>query len=278
MRLRLTLFVAVFSFQLAFAGTKGASSLSDYYGAEFEQAYQNGQLRDEELLASLNKILAKNHQVIGYNSARRHLFGKLFLEQVAGAWAVKDVYCERTFTNRDLEIGPGQIPDGNVVNTEHTWPQSRFTGRYPKEMQKSDLHHLFPTDNEMNSHRGSLRFGEVNQSTESLKCPIARLGHHHQTGEIVFEVPQAHKGNVARAIFYFAVRYQMKISAAEEADLRKWHEQDPVDSQEAAQNSEIQTIQGNRNPFIDYPEMHQRIRSFNMSASAPCLNPKRQCQ
>jgi deoxyribonuclease-1 len=277
MRLNLYLFLGLFSFQLTWAGPKDSASLAEYYGTDFEQAYQSGRLRDEELISTLNQILAKNHRVLGYDSARRHLFGKLFLEQVAGAWAVKDVYCERTYTNRELAIGPGQIPDGNVVNTEHTWPQSRFTGRYPKEMQKSDLHHLFPTDNQMNSHRSSLRFGDVRQSTERLKCPIAQLGHHHQSNEIVFEAPRAHKGNVARAIFYFAVRYQMRLSPTEEADLRKWHEQDPVDSQEAAQNSEIQGIQGNRNPFIDYPEMTRKIRSFTVGGSLPCFNPKRNC-
>lgn len=278
MRLFLCFVASLLTFQLTWAGSKDPASLAQYYGDEFLQGYQSGQLKDDTLIASLNKILEKNHRVLGYDGARRYLFGKLFLEQVSGAWAVKDVYCERTYTNQNLEIGPDKIPDGNIINTEHTWPQSRFTGRYPKEMQKSDLHHLFPTDNEMNSHRGSLRFGEVAQTTETLKCPIAQLGHHAQTNEIVFEAPQAHKGNVARAIFYFAVRYQMKLSQTEEADLRQWHEQDPVDGEEAAQNDEIQQLQGNRNPFIDYPEMVRKIRSFNVGASLPCLNPKRQCQ
>jgi hypothetical protein len=243
------------------AGTGTGPTLPDYYGSEFYQGYQTGTLKNQALLDTLQKILAKNQTVLGYDGARKQMFGKLFLEQLSGAYAVKDVYCERTWTSQQLHIGPGLIPDGNTINCEHTWPQSRFTGRFPKEMQKSDLHHLFPTDNEMNSHRSSLHFGYVKNPTEKLKCPIAQLGQSDH-GEIVFEAPDHHKGNVARAIFYFATRYQMKISAGEEADLRKWNDQDPVDAEEASQNDEIQKLQGNRNPFIDFPDLLQRIDHF----------------
>jgi hypothetical protein len=218
-------------------------------------------LKNQALIDSLQKIISKNQNVLGYDGARKVMFGKLFLEQVAGAWTVTDVYCEHTFTNHELHIGPGMIPDGNVVNTEHTWPQSRFTGRFPKEMQKSDLHHLFPTDNEMNSHRSSLRFGDVKSPIEKLKCPIAQLGT-NEHGEVVFEAPSHHKGNVARAIFYFATRYQMKLSPDEEAALRKWNDLDPADEEELSRNDEIQKVQGNRNPFVDFPDLLKRIDHF----------------
>ncbi len=254
-------FVGILLCQVVLAGTSPA--LPDYYGSEFYQGYQTGTLKNQALLDSLQKILSNGHHALGYDGARKQLFGneKMYLENLSGSWAVKDVYCERTFTNHDIHMGPGIIPDGNQINTEHTWPQSRFTGRHPKDTQKSDLHHLFPTDNEMNSHRSSLHFGNVKTDVEKLKCPIARLGH-SASGEIVFEAPDHHKGNVARAIFYFATRYQMKLSPNEEADLRQWDREDPVDEQEATQNDEIQRLQGNRNPFIDFPDLLARIDHF----------------
>jgi endonuclease I len=246
----------------AFATDSRDASLGEYYGADFAQNFRSGHLENRPLLDELQKITSAKHISLGYDGARRVLFGKIFLEKVGGAWAVKDVYCERTVTQQHDSIGPNLIPSATEINTEHTWPQSKFTGRFRRDLQKSDLHHLFPTDSEMNSHRGSLHFGEVRHEKEKLKCPIASLGQNAH-GETVFEPPQAHRGNVARAIFYFATRYQMKIDGNEEAALRHWHEQDPVDEKEAHDNEEIQKAQGNRNPYIDYPELVQHIDHFS---------------
>ena len=209
------------------------------------------------------------HTALGYNGARRKLFGQLFLKQdAAGIYNVKDVYCEKEFTDADFKgettFGPDMLPiSGNIINTEHTWPQSRFTGRFPRELQKSDLHHLFPTDSQMNGQRGSLHFGYVvdPQKPSPLKCPQNKFGR-QENGEIIFEVPDTQKGNTARAIFYFATRYQMKMSPAEEAALRKWDKFDPVDAQEADQNSQIEDLQGNRNPYIDYSDLVDSIDHF----------------
>lgn len=271
-----------------------AQALLPYYGSDFYTGYDSGKLRDQELLNALQKILAgghiKNdqapdtivsscqgmgqapqnkciqHSALGYDGARKQMFGKLFLEQIGGAYAVEDVYCQHAFTDQDFggkpNIGPGLIPkDGAVLNTEHTWPQSRFTNRFPKETQKSDLHHLFPTDSKMNSVRGSLHFGQVVEEVEQLKCPKARLGH-QSNREIVFEAPTQHRGNVARAIFYFATRYQMKISPPEETELRQWNSQDPVDEAEFNRNNEVEKLQGNRNPFVDFPTLVDHIQHF----------------
>lgn len=282
---------------IAFFSSFAAQSqvLPPYYGADFYTGYQSGKLQNQELLNALQKILAgghvKNgqapdtilsscqglsktqepvkcvqHTALGYDGARKQMFGKLFLEQIGGVYAVEDVYCQHAFTDQDFggkpNIGPGLIPkDGAVLNTEHTWPQSRFTNRFPKETQKSDLHHLFPTDSKMNSQRGSLHFGQVVEEVEKLKCPKARLGH-QSNREIVFEAPSQHRGNVARAIFYFATRYQMKISPMEETELREWNRQDPVDEAEFNRNNEVEKLQGNRNPFVDFPSLVDHIQHF----------------
>lgn len=287
-----------FALSTAFALTLGTSTEAlNYYGSQFQSDYQSGNLRDQALLQSLHQILAGGHvkragqpdelvsdcansltirnqtsrcvqhQALGYDRARQQLFGYLHLEQSGGVYSVKDVYCEKNFTDRDFggekNIGPGLVPgNASILNTEHTWPQSRFTSRFSKEMQKSDLHHLFPTDSEMNSRRGNMRFGIVTKEVEDLKCPIAKLGH-QASGEIVFEVPENHKGHVARALFYFATRYKMKVSPNEEAALRQWHRDHPVDELEAARNNMIEKVQGNRNPFIDFPDLIDKIQTFN---------------
>ena len=116
------------------------------------------------------------------------------------------------------------------------------------------MHHLFPTDSKANSTRSSLPFGEVSDAKWAeggSKCDLKR-----------FEVRKESRGNSARAMFYFAVRYEQKIGQTEEETLRKWNREDPVDAHEKARNDRVETLQGNRNPFIDNPEFVDQIADF----------------
>ncbi len=275
-----------------------AQELPLYYGADFLKAYQDKSLTNEELRNTLYTILSSGHiktantpdeivpncgsaimsvdgeakkcvqhTSLGYDKARKKLFGLIHLKQdTDGTYSVTDVYCEHKYTDADFKgqktFGPDMVPSsGNIVNTEHTWPQSRFTTRFPKELQKSDLHHLFPTDSQTHAMRSSLHFGNVVEEAEDLKCKQNKLGH-QQDGTIVFEVPDAQKGNSARAIFYFATRYQMKVAATEEAALREWDKKDPVDAEEYLRNNTVDALQGSRNPYVDFADLIDRINHF----------------
>lgn len=244
--------------------TASAATTLPYYGQEFYRDLQTG-TSNEQLIQKLHKILHSGHHNLGYDRARIFMMGVFYLVKDGNSYALPDVYCDRLKTAKEFPSSPPaprQIPLGTVLNTEHTWPQSKFTGKFDRELQKSDLHHLFPTDTQLNSDRGNMEFGEVVKDTKRLKCPESRLGlpanGHHE----VFEPPQHHKGNVARALFYFSVAYRLPISDQQESALRKWHQEDPVDEEEARRNTEIHKIQGNRNPFIDHPELADRINNF----------------
>ncbi len=205
------------------------------------------------------------HSSLGYRGARKILFGKIHLAQNANGFYVKDVYCRKVFTKRQANIGPNRIPNSKILNCEHTWPQSKFTARFNNNLQKSDLHHLYPTDSKANNKRGNYPFGDVDDSDDTLDgCDPSRLGEDALSSgnRDKFEPPQEHKGNVARALFYFSIRYQINISKEEEAYLRDWHIQDPVDVKERERNEIIYRFQKNRNPFIDYPELVRKISDF----------------
>ena len=260
-----------------------------YYGENFYQEVRNGD-RDTDLINDIRTVLTKKHQrnsngmdsivdhcdrgslgcyeqsPIGYTAARKVLLGKLHLVQDGAAYGIEEVYCGRTYKgSTDFpsgdKPGPNITPDDKYLNVEHTWPQSRFSSKFDKGTQKCDLHHLFPTDSKLNSIRGNFWFGEIDKQKEALKCGQSKFGSWNGRGQF-FEPPAAHKGNVARAIMYFSVRYQMPIERAQEELMKKWSKADPVDAAERERNDQIQKIQGNRNPFVDFPELVEAIGDF----------------
>lgn len=275
---------------LSICGTAHAASMSEvipYYGEDFYQDLKVG-VANQDLSNRLKVILKSfhtpqsgamdqitpncagahcySHTSVGYNTARVFLMGKFYLIKDGNGYGVKDVYCDRDHMSGDFKSGeapgPDKVPDSNVINVEHTWPQSRFTGKYRGDMQKSDLHHLFPTDSQMNAIRGNNWFGEVVKDTKVLKCKNVRIGKSSAGGYDVFEPPREHRGNVARALFYFSIRYDMPIDSVQEAFLRKWNKEDPVDDEELNRNDKIAEVQFNRNPFVDYPELSDKISDF----------------
>jgi len=260
-----------------------------YYPTEFIQTVASGKVQNDDLKKSLNTLLTSNHQrnskgepdilgcptagangcyaqrSLGYDGARRVLFGKLFLRSDAtNGYYIKDVYCQKQF-GASAQVGPNSIPNNNLINCEHTWPQSKFSNNYPKDIQKADLHHLFPTDSKANSIRGNYDFSNITNDTGELaqeKCQASKFGTSEANSADGFEPPNNHKGNVARALFYFSVRYKISIPKDEEIVLRKWNELDPVDQEEKDRNDAIYLAQANRNPFIDYPQLVNYISKF----------------
>jgi len=259
-----------------------SATANRYYPQHYQNDFANGDTTEQALKDTLFKILTSQHQTngrnadslgcssnrnghcyqqisLGYKGARKVLFGKLHLEEDSRGYFVKDVYCRKEFTKSQTNVGPNIIPNNNILNCEHTWPQSRFSRKFSKGSQKSDLHHLFPTDSKANGIRGNSPFTDVRGGQPVKGCSASRT--EGKNGGR-YEPPAEHKGNVARALFYFSVRYQIQIDSKQEATLKSWHIQDPVDAAEMERNNQIFHVQHNRNPFIDYPELVDRISNF----------------
>ncbi len=156
----------------------------------------------------------------------------------------------------------------NDWNREHVWAKSHGdfgTAQGPG----TDLHHLRPTDVTVNSSRGNLDFD--NGGSQHSEAP----GNYYDGDS--WEPRDEVKGDVARMLFYMAVRYE---GDSGELDLElnnyvnngssplhgkievllDWHKQDPVDAFEINRNDIIfEQYQGNRNPFIDHPELAEMI-------------------
>lgn len=222
---------------------------SDYYQpAEGQQG--------QALLQTLNQIVAR-HVNLGYDQGRDIMFG--VVDDPQNNDMIACVYTDRQLqgvTNRTDAYRNGQ-----GLNTEHTWPKSKGASGGPA---KADLHHLFPTDINTNSKRSSFPFGEVVRV--QYENGGSKLGLNAQ-GQTVFEPRDDHKGDVARALFYFYTVYGRQASTSnfrvEEPVLHHWHAQDPVDASERLRNDTVFQYQKNRNPYVDRPEFVRLIGRFH---------------
>lgn len=152
-------------------------------------------------------------------------------------------------------------------NREHVWAKSHGdfgTSNGPG----TDLHHLRPTDVTVNSDRGNLDFD--NGGSENGEAP----GNYSDSDS--WEPRDEVKGDVARMIFYMAVRYEsgdrVDLEVNDQVNngsnpymgrlsvLKQWSQEDPPDAFEQRRNERIfDNWQGNRNPFIDHPEWVESI-------------------
>ena len=192
-----------------------------------------------------------DHFSLGYDDARDAIYDYL---------DVHSDMIECVYTGRLVAPDGTRTPSG--FNTEHSWPQGEFNGEEP---MRSDLHHIFPSDGTANNTRGNYDFGWTD-CDQNNSCDWSdggsRLGSARSGNGLAFTVRESRRGDIARAHFYFAIRYNMSIPAEEEAALREWHCQDPPDDLERERLQLISVRQYNRNPFIDRPDFVDRINDF----------------
>jgi endonuclease I len=156
----------------------------------------------------------------------------------------------------------------NQWNREHTWSKSHGDfGDNPPE--GTDLHHLRPCDASVNSAKSNRDFskGIIEYFDDGVPTGCYRDNY-------IWEPRNEDKGDIARMMFYMAVRYEgdngeknlelvSYVNSSPDGQplygnldtLIKWHNNDPVSAWEISRNNKIYyQYQANRNPFIDHPE------------------------
>ncbi len=170
--------------------------------------------------------------------------------------------------------------EGDCYSREHAFCQSYFDEASPMD---TDLHHIFPVDQYVNAtgHNNN-PFGLVG-SPDYISLNGSKRGACISPGYTgtAFEPIDEYKGDIARAYFYMATRYQNLIGGwennIEEADvilngtsypayevwflnlLLSWHDADPVSAKEIDRNNAVYAIQNNRNPYVDHPEYVEAV-------------------
>jgi len=152
----------------------------------------------------------------------------------------------------------------DVISREHTYPHS-WMDTHPSQdgPEYSDLHNLFPThQNSANAVRSNRPLGVV---VEPISTFLDAKYGFDASGNRVYEPKDSHKGDAARAMFYMAAKWNgtggnwgfpnpidFAVQYGQDQEvLKQWHWQDPPSNYEIARNDYIQSVQGNRNPFVD---------------------------
>ena len=205
--------------------------------------------------------------------------------------SVLDFYSEDPAGNDPYFYTHGVAQCGNYdsendcYNREHMVPQSSFNEAEP---MKSDVHHVVPTDGYVNNRRSSYPFGVV-ASASWTSLNGSKVGTSNISGYsgTVFEPIDEFKGDIARALLYFATRYESTVDGYTSFDmfngtedqvfqtwainmLLDWHYNiDPVDQSEIDRNNAAYNYQGNANPFVDHPEYANIIWNPTADTQAP---------
>lgn len=182
------------------------------------------------------------------------------------------------FYTKDTYNATWDSSSSRLYDREHVWCKSLSSGLwassgFTNESRGggSDMFHIRPTRSSYNTARSNKLYGEVVNGTQRTFGYVTAS---------VFEPFDDVKGNVARELFYIYLHYTEDyggesneytgdlnitdiVSSSSEAEawamLLEWNELDPVEESETRLNDYAETVQYNRNPFIDCPELANYI-------------------
>lgn len=166
------------------------------------------------------------------------------------------------------------------MNIEHSFANS-WWGHAVNDAYR-DLFNLFPSDGTANGRKSNHPIGVVTE-TPDFDNGVTRVGksasYRADSLITVWEPADEWKGDFARTYFYMATCYEDYADLWQTAEgllmvekdryptlrpwvsglLLAWSENDPVDDVERERNDAVSGIQGNRNPFVDYPRLASHI-------------------
>ena len=251
----------------------------------------------EELKTALFAIISP-HTIQSYTPGVWNAINSYDIREDGKIWEIYSGISNFT-PKTDQDKGDEIETEGLKYNREHAMPKSWFneassqtatsTDVYP---MYTDLHHLFPTDRIVNTMRSNYPYGEVGKVTKESEGGFSKFGRcvdslGYKVSGLngrVFEPNDQYKGDLARVYFYMATCYESykneKGVTRSPKDwksdmlasnvypfftdwalkmLLRWAANDPISEKEIKRNEAIYGIQGNRNPFVDYPGLEQYI-------------------
>ncbi|MFZ4454688.1 MAG: endonuclease [Bacteroidales bacterium] len=226
--------------------------------------------KQAELKTSLHLII-KTANVPSYGSGAGSTwaaFSKMDIRPEDGT--VWDMYSNNHVAFNGVSAASG-------MNIEHSFAKSWWgDGRQAAQ----DVQHLCPSNSTANSAKGSWPMAVVDGTTSFTNGCIKVGKSSSKPGMTLdaWEPADEYKGDFARMYMYMVTAYEDYATlwtgnSINQLDnntypvfeqwtvdmLLKWNQQDPVSQKEITRTNEAYKVQGNRNPFIDYPQLAEYI-------------------
>ncbi len=167
------------------------------------------------------------------------------------------LYCAKPFSEKGGSFSASPIYTGKQLKRSLRCVTDRqcsiMNPRYP--YIAADLHNLYPALTRVEQARDNAQFKELGAGVPSA---FDDIGCDLKTAFKAIEPSDQAKGNIARAMFYMHIEYDLPL-VAPAAMYKKWHQLDPPDAEEQARNDKIEKLQGTRNRFIDDPSLADRL-------------------
>lgn len=215
----------------------------DYQVPDALQAYYDGvdfSMKGENLFDALAvQTISRHTNFLSYGQRHEYLYDAD--ADVTDASKVVLIYSGELRDRREW-TSPNNPHTTQTFNTEHVYPQSLLDGS-----AVSDLHILRVADAGINSQRSNRSFTEGN-------------GTYALMDGFTFYPGEQWRGDVARMVLYMNLRYDEPFEDVGSLELfLEWNAEDPVSAIEKQRNLVIEGAQGNRNPFIDNPNLATSI-------------------
>lgn len=249
----------------------GLSASATYKPGYYDR--MDGKRRED--LKKAAKECVQTHTMLDYtNLPNNWVFTDVYPDLVNGQKRWWEMYSNEVYLIRAGQSGLTSFR-GNNMQREHSVPKS-WWGSDASSPAWTDIYNLYPSDGPANQAKSNYPLGPVGTASfnnGATKVGVPKPGYGGSSG-VVFEPADEYKGDFARAYFYvFTVYDQLNWTGNSMGNrnewptlkpwayelLLQWARQDPVSQKEIDRNDAAERQQGNRNPFVDFPELAEYI-------------------
>lgn len=221
-----------------------------------------------ELKTAIWKII-KNAKVLEYGSGDQSTWWGFYVTDVTD-----DGYCIDRYSPRNSWQKYGRRGSSiSGMNIEHSFAQS-WWGKTNCNLKK-DLFNIMPCESKINSSKGNRGMGIVTKVTNTNGATKVGSG---ANGLSLWEPADEWKGDFARGYMYIVTAYEDYANKWQSEGSNslynntyptlkewayklyiKWAKADKPDALEIKRNNDVAKIQGNRNPYVDFPNLMEYV-------------------